>query len=138
MGGIQVFIMDSELTTSISVIMVMDCYYTIPAVLGWRISSSDCPSDGSSSPSCRSKHSSCAEINNPSDVYNSHGHNCLCSDGYQGNPYISDGCYGNPLIKIILCILYSSSTLTINTFVLASSTTSYIQNIAYILSCTVV
>ncbi|KAM0897644.1 hypothetical protein ACQ4PT_022416 [Festuca glaucescens] len=74
---------------------------TVPAILGWTISSSLCDTDGSS-PLCRSKHSFCHnyytmdfdyclyETNPLVDVY---GHNCGCSRGYQGNPYISHGCY---------------------------------------------
>uniref|UniRef100_A0ACD5ZIM0 Uncharacterized protein n=1 Tax=Avena sativa TaxID=4498 RepID=A0ACD5ZIM0_AVESA len=67
---------------------------TVPALLGWAISSSVCHTNGSSH-SCRSKHSFCRNNTKPFEFGSTsiHGQNCGCSGGYQGNPYISHGCY---------------------------------------------
>jgi hypothetical protein len=94
---------------------------TVPAMLAWTIDTSVWHTNGTS-PSCRSKQSFChnytalSELNiagyyGPGfddNVPVDHGHNCLCSGRYQGNPYISHGCYGNnTLPKVFIFILIS-------------------------------
>ena len=73
----------------------------VPVLLEWAMDStlgpsspdstatSRCPKDGASS-ACKSKHSSCKEVDNPFH----RGYKCLCLPGYHGNPYLADGCQG--------------------------------------------
>jgi hypothetical protein len=58
-------------------------------VLDWNINYTTCIH--SSSSACRSNNSGCENT----DAYGHRGgHLCHCSQGYDGNPYISDGCQG--------------------------------------------
>uniref|UniRef100_A0A453PX44 Protein kinase domain-containing protein n=1 Tax=Aegilops tauschii subsp. strangulata TaxID=200361 RepID=A0A453PX44_AEGTS len=61
---------------------------TAPAMLTWAINSSICHTNGLS-PACRS-----VLVVTKDGDHVDRWHNCKCTGGYQGNPYISHGCYG--------------------------------------------
>ncbi|KAM0897642.1 hypothetical protein ACQ4PT_022415 [Festuca glaucescens] len=86
MDEYQVLIVESDYSFNVTEYLDDDYGHTVPAMLAWAITNSVCHTNGSS-PSCRSKHSFCQNYTTP------HGHNCRCSGGYKGNPYISHGCY---------------------------------------------
>jgi hypothetical protein len=108
----QVFVMESDYFFNVTEYSHYGHGLTVPARLAWVITNSVCHTNGSS-PSCRSKHSFCHNYTTVS--YNSYsyetanlGHNCECSGGYQGNPYISHGCYGNnTLLKLFFPSLHT-------------------------------
>ncbi|KAK1631631.1 hypothetical protein QYE76_005946 [Lolium multiflorum] len=60
----------------------------VPIVLDWQIHPWTCEvaKQNMSSYACVSSNSEC--LNSPSEQ----GHRCICSDGYEGNPYITNGC----------------------------------------------
>jgi hypothetical protein len=98
-----VFIVESDYFFNVTEYDDNNNGFTVPARLAWAITNSVCHTNGSS-PSCRSKHSLChnytgvfyrdTPIGLVFDDLANLGHNCECSGGYQGNPYISHGCYG--------------------------------------------
>lgn len=45
---------------------------------------------------CRGDQSICLNANITNSVGIHLGYRCKCTDGYEGNPYVSDGCEGNP------------------------------------------
>jgi hypothetical protein len=124
MDDYRVLIVESDYSFNVREYFDGDYGNTVPAMLAWAITNSVCHTNGSSS-SCRSKHSFCQNyttdfgydevihIDVPTDDpdeasridyhgHVQHGHNCWCSGGYQGNPYISHGCYGNnTMLKVI-------------------------------------
>lgn len=64
-----------------------------PAVLDWRINHTTCYANASSA-ACRSSHSFCR---NDTDGHGAH--NCSCTPGYQGNPYV-------PMDAKVTCVLF--------------------------------
>ncbi|CAD6337802.1 unnamed protein product [Miscanthus lutarioriparius] len=60
----------------------------VPLVLDWSVGSETCEEakKNSSSFACRTLNSVCINATNGS------GYRCICSQGYQGNPYLDEGC----------------------------------------------
>ncbi|CAD6337800.1 unnamed protein product [Miscanthus lutarioriparius] len=60
----------------------------VPLVLDWSVGSETCEEakKNSSSFACRALNSVCINATNGS------GYRCICSQGYQGNPYLDEGC----------------------------------------------
>ncbi|XP_010534471.1 PREDICTED: wall-associated receptor kinase 2-like [Tarenaya hassleriana] len=66
----------------------LDLIEVIPAVLDWSIGNVPCKEaqENKTSYACR-RNSKCTDASNGS------GYQCICRDGYEGNPYHPDGCH---------------------------------------------